>query len=124
MVLDKGGTFDIEGKYIPDMSRLDLQEFVMECAKNSIPRNFAEEFLFQLFNMSTYLNEPPAPKIDDELHKKWGIDDDIENLINPILARRNLQGIKWNDSQILELGTIGDVISFCYWKTDGKKIYG
>jgi len=83
MVLDKGGIFDVDGKYIPDMLRHDLKEFSIECAKNGIPPNFAEEFLLQLFNMSTYLNEPPAPKIEDELYKVWGIDDDIENLINP-----------------------------------------
>jgi hypothetical protein len=124
MVLDNGGTFDLEGKYIPGMSRLDLQEFLFECAKAGITRDFAEEFLLQLFNMSTYLKEPPAPKLEDDLYKVWAIDDDIEELINPILTRRNLQRINWNDSPVLELGTIGDAILFCYRKTYRKKIYG
>jgi hypothetical protein len=124
MVLNKGGIIKADGGYTPDIARSDLQEFFKECQLIEIPRDFSEEFLLQLFNMSKYLEEPPAPRLADDLIKVWGIDDNVEDLINPILTRRKLQKIRWDDTKILELRTMGDVLSYTYLKTQGHEIDG
>ena len=117
MTLDRGGRIDAYRHYTPDMSRADIQDYFIECEQIQIPKQFAEEFLLHLFNMSKYLVEPDAPKIDHSLIEVWGIDDDIEDLINPILCKRNLKKIKWNEKDILDLRTIGDALSYAYRKT-------
>jgi hypothetical protein len=115
MNMDKGGTLDAENRYQPDMQRNDIQDFLAQCDQEGFSKHLSEEFLqalFALFNFGGFKSEPPAPKLTDDLCGDWGIDDDIDDLINPILKKHETSLIECFDLELQELVTIRDILNY------------
>jgi hypothetical protein len=115
MNMDKGGTLDAENRYQPDMQRNDIQDFLAQCDQEGFSKQLSEEFLqalFALFNFGGFKSEPPAPKLTDDRFGDWGIDDDIDGLINPIFQKHEIPLINWTDPEVLELVTIRDILNY------------
>lgn len=111
MLLDRGGVM-IDGVLVPDFERSDVVVFIEECRNASVSSDLAREFLVAMYNTMGFTKEPPAPKLSDDRYEVWGLDDDIEGPLNYVLAKHELNGVRWNQKEILALQTMGDLLAF------------
>jgi len=94
------------GVYTREMFYQDIQEFnispvVAQMAVDLLNTGlrFAEDVIY--------------PKLDEELYGVWGIDEEIEDIVNNILEKSNKsKRVNWNDSNILKIGTIKELMLY------------
>ena len=111
MALDKGGFF--KGETIcPDFSRKDLIAFLNECEENSIDNNLAKEFVIAVYNVMTWGCEPMAPRLNDSRYELWDLDEEVEDIINYIFKKHNINPVRWNNKVILNLVTFKDLLLY------------
>jgi len=94
------------GVYDREMFYRDIQEF------NISP--VVAQMAVDLLNTDLRFAEGVIyPKLDEELYAVWGIDEEVEDIINVIFEKLNkAKRVNWNDSTILKLGTIKDLLLY------------
>ena len=119
MELNKGGFIKGETK-IPDFTRDDVKIFLAECNKYGIEEALAKEFFISVYNTLSWISEPNAPKFTDNRYDLWGLDDDIDDVINYIFEQHNISPIKWNDREILNLVYFKDILVYLQEKINNN----
>jgi hypothetical protein len=111
IVLNKGGFIKNEIIY-PDFERLDLSKFLGQCKENNIPHEIGKKFIIAVYNNIIWQTEPEAPKLSDDRYILWDLDEEIEEVLNSIFEEYNIEKIRWNNRDILDLVTFKDILLY------------
>jgi len=111
MKMDKGGSRST-GESLPDFERTDIKAFIATCHEQGISKEVANDFIISVYNNMSWQTEPMMPKLDDSRYKLWGLDDEIDEVINFIFNKYNVQPIKWSDKEVIELHTFRELLMY------------
>jgi len=111
MTLNLGGEKE-NGIFSPDFNRDDIKLFIKECKDSGISKNIAKDFILSMYNTLYFKNEPSMPSITESRYDNWKLDDDIEDFINYIFDKYHIKKIRWNQTDILELNTMLDILNY------------
>jgi hypothetical protein len=111
MTLNLGGKKE-NGIFFPDFNRDDIKLFIKECEDSGISKNIVKDFILSMYNTLYFKNEPSMPSIAESRYDNWELDDDIEDFINYIFNKYHIKKIRWNQTDILELNTMLDILNY------------
>jgi len=98
--------------FFPDFEREDIKLFIKQCEEVGISNNIAKDFILSMYNTMYFKSEPLMPNIEESRYENWKLDDDIEDFINYIFEKYNIEKVKWNQKEILEIDTFLDILNY------------
>ena len=98
--------------FFPDFEREDIKLFIKQCEEVGISNNIAKDFILSMYNTMYFKSEPLMPNIEESRYENWKLDDDIEDFINYIFEKYNIEKVKWNQKEILEIDTFLDMLNY------------
>jgi len=111
MILNLNGKKENEILF-PDFEREDIKLFIKQCEEVGISKNIAKDFILSMYNTMYFKSEPLMPNLNESRYENWELDDDIEDFINYIFEKYNIEKVRWNQKEILEIDTFLDILNY------------